>query len=177
MMNPPPTLHLISGLPGCGKTTYAESLRTDRGAGLFSLDKWLLTAYGRYSLAEVGQAEHTRRVLACRELMWASARELLQRNTDAILDDGFFLREHRRQFVAMASAVGARTTIHYVHAPLDVIRRRLERRNQQLPAYNFHIDPDVLAGFLGLYEVPSDDEGAAIVSVDTEREWLAPDAD
>lgn len=172
----PPTLHLISGLPGSGKTTYAEGLRADSGAGLFSLDRWLVTAYGRYSLAEVGHEEHTRRVLACRELMWASASELLQRRTDAILDDGFFLREHRRRYVEMASALGVRTTIHYVHASLDVIRRRLERRNQHLPPHNFYIDPEVLVGFVGLYEVPSAEEGAAIVSVDTSKDRPRHDA-
>jgi predicted kinase len=176
MMNPRPTLHLISGLPGSGKTTYAEGLRVDGRAGLFSLDRWLVTAYGRYSLADIGQSEHTRRVLACRELMWASARELLQRNADVILDDGFFLREHRRRYVAMAFAIGASTTIHYVHASLDVIRRRLERRNHLLPPHNFYIDPDVLVGFLALYEVPSAGEGAAIESVDTDEDGPRRDA-
>lgn len=167
LTSPQPTLHLISGLPCSGKTTYAEGLRADTNAVLFSIDRWLLTAYGQYSLSEVGQVEHTRRVLACRELIWASAAEHLGRATHAILDDGFFLREHRRRYVAMAAAIGARTTIHYIHAPLLVIRGRLERRNRHLPPHNFYIDPDVLIGFLGLYEVPSAEEGAELVSVST----------
>jgi predicted kinase len=166
----PATLHLVSGLPGSGKTTYAECLRAATGAVLFSLDRWLITAYGQYSLAQVGQEEHTRRVLACRALIWEAAAELLRRATDVILDDGFFLREHRRGYVAMAAALGAATTIHHVHAPLDVVLRRLERRNLHLPPHNFYIDPDVLTGFLGLYEVPSADEGTAIVPADTSDE-------
>ena len=45
--------------------------------------------------------------------------------------------------------------------------RRLERRNRALPPHNFYIDPDVLTGFLGLYEVPSAEDGVEIVPADT----------
>ena len=158
-----PTLHLISGLPASGKTTYATELRARVNGVLFGLDRWLITAFGRYSLPSVGQDEHTRRVLACRELMWESASELLTRGVDVILDDGFFYREHRMRHVMLAAEVGADTTIHFIDTPLESIRGRLERRNADLPRYNFHIDPATLEGFLAMVERPSPDEGARIV--------------
>lgn len=70
----------------------------------------------------------------------------------------------------MAAAVGAGTIIHHIHAPLLVIRRRRERRNQHLPPHDFYIDPDVLIGFCGLYEAPSAEDGTAIVSVGTDAD-------
>ena len=159
------TLHLISGLPATGKTTYATALR-DRVQGvMFCLDRWLITLFGRYSLPDVGLDEHTRRVLACRELIWESASPLLQRSVDVILDDGFFYREHRMNHVALASSVGAGTTIHYIDTPLEQVRTRLARRNADLPRYNFHIDPTTLEGFLGMVERPSPDEGATVVFI------------
>ena len=160
-----PTLHLISGLPASGKTTYATDLRTQVNGVLFCLDRWLITLFGRYSLPDVGLDEHTRRVLACRELIWDSASELLQRSVDVILDDGFFYREHRMRHVALAAGVGADTTIHFVDTPLDQVRGRLERRNANLPRYNFRIDPATLEGFLSMVERPTEDEGARIVIV------------
>ena len=159
------TPHLISGLPCSGKTTYARAARADANAVLFILDRWLVTAFGRYEIAAVGHEEHTRRVLACRALIWESASELLKRGVDVILDDGFFLREHRVRHIALAGALGADTRTHYLDTPLETIRARLDARNARLPAFNFHIDPTMLVGFRGLFEVPSPDEGADLVVV------------
>jgi predicted kinase len=161
-----PTLHLISGLPASGKTTYANELQKRVNGVLFNLDRWLITAFGRYSLPDVGQDEHTRRVLACRDLMWESASELLRRNVDVILDDGFFYREHRMRHVTLAAEAGADTVIHFVSIPLDLVRQRLERRNANLPRFNFYIDPSTLEGFLDMIQRPSPDEGATVVFVE-----------
>ena len=165
-----PTVHLISGLPCSGKTTYAVGLRADANCVLFCLDRWLITSFGSYSIASVGHEEHTRRVLACRELIWDVASEFLRRSVDVILDDGFFLRDNRVRYVALSNAVGARVKIHFIDTPLTLLRARLEERNAQLPRYNFHIDPETLQGFLELFEVPSSHEGAEIVVVQNFRE-------
>jgi len=63
-----PALHLIAGLAS-GKTTYALALGADGNRCYFSLDRWLITAFGQYEIDIVGHAEHVRRVLACRELI------------------------------------------------------------------------------------------------------------
>jgi predicted kinase len=159
------TLHLISGLPCSGKTTYAAGLRADTNAVLFCLDRWLITAFGRYEIAAVGHQEHTRRVLCCRELIWQAASEFLRRGVDVILDDGFFLREHRIRHITLAGALGAAAKTHYLDTPVETIRVRLEARNALLPPFNFQIDPALLVGFSGLFEAPSLAEGAEVVIV------------
>ena len=157
--------HLISGLPCSGKTTYATALRADVDGALFSLDRWLITLFGRYSIAEIGHEEHVRRVLACRDLIWDAASELLKRRVDVILDDGFFLRANRMRVVDLATGLGATAKIHFVDAPLNVIQARLEVRNANLPPYNFWLGPDLVHAFAGLFEVPGPDEGAEVVVV------------
>jgi predicted kinase len=160
-----PTVHLISGLPCSGKTTYAVGLKADANCVLFTLDRWLITLFGRYSLTSVGHEEHTRRVLACRELIWDAASQFLKRGVDVILDDGFFLRDHRVRIVEQARALGAEAKIHFLKTPIAVLQIRLAERNATLPQYNFFIDPETLTGFLGLFEAPTADEGASVVVV------------
>jgi len=161
------TAHLISGLPCSGKTTYSKALCGERNGVHFSLDYWLITVFGTYSIESVGQEEHVRRVLACRELIRQSAGPLLVRGVDVILDDGFFFREHRKQHIEWAVAMGAEAKVHYLRAPSEMLKRRLEARNASLPKYNFRINPGMLDEFLDRFEVPSIDEGAQIVIIDS----------
>ena len=159
------TAHLISGLPCSGKTTYATALRVDIGAALFSLDRWLITAFGRYAIDDTGHDEHVRRVLACRDLIWSAAAELLGRGVDVILDDGFFLRENRVRIIDMARGVGAASKIHVVETPLDVLQARLQVRNSRLPPYNFRIGHEMLFAFVALFEPPGPHEGAEVIRI------------
>jgi hypothetical protein len=157
------TVHLISGLPCSGKTTYSQRLQAQERCALFSLDRWLITTFDRYSISEIGHPEHVRRVLAMRALIWEASAELLSRGVDVILDDGFFFREHRMKVAAAAAELGARATIHHLDVPLDDLRARLVHRNAHLPQFNFVIDPALLESFLAMYERPSDDEGATVI--------------
>lgn len=160
------TVHLLSGLPCSGKTTYATQLQKRLDCAAFSLDFWLITLYGDYPLAPGEHDEHVRRVLACRKLIWSATSELLRRGVDVILDDGFFLREHRMRYAQMARELGSQAQIHHLSTPTEVIRKRLAARNAQLPTYNFRIDDDMLDVFVTMYEVPSPHEGAELVVID-----------
>jgi predicted kinase len=159
------TVHLISGLPGAGKSTYAQQLQLRTGAVVFTLDRFLITMFGRYDVPDVGGSEHVRRVLACREVIWMSAERLLVHGSDVILDDGYFLRSHRREVIDAAVALGAAAKIHFIDTPLDQIRKRLTDRNQNLPVFNFAIGPETLEGCVRLFETPSDADAAEVIVV------------
>ena len=163
-------VHLISGLPCSGKTTYSKKLRSEVGAVHFSLDYWLITVFGRYVIREVSHEEHVRRVLACRELIWSVSTEFIQRGTEVILDDGFFLREDRVKASARAHDLGAKAVIHFLDVSPETLKTRLAVRNAALPRYNFDIKPETLEGFFGLYETPLSDEGAELLVIKEEND-------
>jgi predicted kinase len=164
-MTPRVTLHLIVGLPCAGKTTYAERLKEECGAALFSLDRWLITTFGRYSLEAVGHMEHARRLYACRELIWDVSAELLRRHADVILDDGFFLRNDREQYIARAHQLGAGAAVHFIDTPRNTLSARLVARNRSPGAFHFDIAPEAIDTFAAFFEPPCADEGADLIVI------------
>ncbi|MEE8397894.1 MAG: ATP-binding protein [Desulfobacterales bacterium] len=164
------TLHLICGLPSAGKTTYSASLADTTTGVHFALDHWLITAFGPYAIDVVGNDEHVRRVIACRKLIWSVAEELLPRNIDVILDDGFFLRAHRLHYAALAEKIDSDVTVHFVNTSADIIEARLKKRNQALPQDNFKIGPSLLLEYSRWFEAPSTDEGLRIVETNSDSD-------
>ena len=77
-----PTVHLLCGLNGAGKTTYARRLEVERGALRFSLDEWMLRLHPdlRYDAPEHGPL-----VERCKELIWTIAQQVLALGHDLIL--------------------------------------------------------------------------------------------
>ena len=159
------TVHLICGLRCAGKSTYSKTLKTVTNGVHFTLDYWLITAFGPYDIEEAGYDEHVRRVVAGRKLIWDVTTEFLVRGVDVILDDGFFFSRHRVQYAEMAKELKAATKVHYIDTPMDIIRSRLVQRNRALPEYNFRIDPNRIEDFSRTFEVPTPHEGMEIVVV------------
>lgn len=164
------TLHLISGLPCSGKTTYAAALKADTGAITFCLDYWLITLFGKYSIDSVGHDEHVRRVLACRELIWELAQEFLRRETDVILDDGFFLKENRVKYAKLAEGIGAKAKVHFLDTSEEILRARITQRNSALPLFNFSITPVMLKAFICIFEAPSPNDVIDLVRIESTGE-------
>ncbi|MCA9372005.1 ATP-binding protein [Candidatus Woesebacteria bacterium] len=159
------TLHLISGLPCSGKTTYAHNLQKEVKGIVFSLDTWLITLYGRYDIDDVGHDEHVKRVLACRALIWGLAQDLLSRNIDVILDDGFFLSKHRKTYTQQAKKNSAATITHYLTAPIPTIKKRIAKRNQDPAPFTFVIRPELIDDFIAMFEEPSEKEGTTVIVI------------
>src|SRR5437879_1890710 len=83
-----PTLILMCGLPGSGKTTLAKKLEQERKALRLTPDEWITPLYG----AELSQPE----LDACRDpveaVQWSVAERALSLGVSVILDFGFWSR-------------------------------------------------------------------------------------
>ncbi len=101
--------------------------------------------------------------MACRKLIWDVATELLNRDIDVILDDGFFLRETRVQYSEFAISLGVGSRTHFLDTPKHIIRSRVSERNLALPRFNFKIRLALLDWFFETFEKPSATEGPELV--------------
>ncbi len=114
-------LILMCGLPGAGKTTRARELAALTHGVRLSPDDWM-TGLGIDLFDQPFRAR-------LEDTLWAHAQDLLRHDLTVILDFGFWSRAERDEKRAFARARGIDAELHYLHAPLDELVRRLDLRN------------------------------------------------
>src|SRR5687768_10767207 len=149
-----PTLLLIIGLPGAGKTTLARQIERERGALRLTPDEWL----ARLGDVDFDRPPDEARRGAVEGLMWDVAARALELGVDVVLDFGFWSRAERDVFRARAAALGARVELRYCDAPRDVLVQRLRARDAARPLATYHVSEAQLDEFIGWFEPPAADE-------------------
>ncbi|MBI5288844.1 MAG: AAA family ATPase [Chloroflexi bacterium] len=149
-----PTLHLTCGLPGAGKTTLARSIEADCGALRLTADEWLVGMFGDGITFEENELFRSR----IETLLLDLAIRVLKLGVDVVLDFGVWTRAEREEFRRRAAEAGARSELHFLHAPIEQLLIRLERRNAESPPPAFRITEDQIRLWQTWFETPGADE-------------------
>ncbi len=134
---PQPTLHLMVGLPGSGKTTFAKRIAQETGAIRLTPDAWHLRLFGD----DTDHPQHDSRHTAVESIMWDLAVDLLKAGNSVILDYGFWAVEERVYFYSQAKQLGTRFQVHVMDVPLDELLCRISLRNGNTAEPAFTILP------------------------------------
>jgi predicted kinase/8-oxo-dGTP pyrophosphatase MutT (NUDIX family) len=149
-----PQVHLLAGLNGAGKTTFARHLEADLPAVRFTLDEWMLRLHNlRYD-------DPAYPVLAesCKSLIWDTALQVLKAGVDVVLDWNQWSRQRRAEWAAKARAHGFEPVLHYVRICLDTAIAQASVRNARDPAYAHTLDAAAVRHLASIFEEPSEDE-------------------
>jgi predicted kinase len=114
-------LVLICGLPASGKSTLARRLAPKIPAIRLDKDGWV-TQLG----ADVWDEDFRVRI---ERQLWVLSKELLAQGQSVILEWGHWARVERDEKRLGARALRVGVELHYLHAPLDELIERAERRN------------------------------------------------
>ena len=145
-----PTLFLLCGLPGSGKTTLAVRLERERPALRLTPDEWI-------SALAIDPHDEEKRA-EVEALQWEVAERALVLGVDVVLDWGFWSRSERDDFRSRAAALGARAEVRFLNVPRGEFSARLGVRSAAPPQGTFRVSDAELDLWRTRFEPPTPDE-------------------
>ena len=147
---------LICGKICCGKSVYAERLRTENKAVVLSVDDIMLSVFGQY--AGEKHDEYTGRI---QKYLLEKSLEIVAAGTSVILDWGFWSEEKRTQAREFYQSKHVACELHYIHINDKVWMERINKRNRMVAAGEteaYYVDGSLLEKAVSLFEPPKESE-------------------
>lgn len=155
-----PLAVMLCGLPGSGKTTYAQALCSD-GYARLSIDEEIWNWSGRFGI-DYPATEYEKVSSDADARLRVKLRELLSAGRDTVVDYGFLDRRIRDDYKALIESGGADWRLVYLAADPALLRARLKRRRKRFDANAaFEINTALLAGYRRRFQ-PPDGEGEIV---------------
>jgi predicted kinase len=153
-----PTLYLLCGLPGSGKTTLAKRLEQEAPALRLTPDEWMAPLFSA-SICDPNALDrwndaHDR----VEKVQWQVAERALSLGINVVLDFGVWAREEREEFRARAAALGARSELIFLHEPLEILKARVNARNGIPAQCAYPISKAELERWWAVFQPPDQDE-------------------
>jgi predicted kinase len=143
-----PTLIIVCGLPGSGKTTHARQFQRNLRAIRLCPDDWMNTL--EINLWDSAARERIEK------LQWQLAQELLALGQNVVIEWGTWARSERDALRAGARTLGAAVELHFLDAPVEVLFARIRQRNLESPP----ITLEDIVKWSEIFERPSAEEMA-----------------
>jgi predicted kinase len=156
-----PTVHLICGPTGAGKTTFARELATERDALRFSIDEWMANLFAADTPDPLTFDWAIERVGRCETQIWQTGLAALAIGRDIVLDLGFTTREQRDRFRAQAMEAGHQVSLHHVTAARELRLERVHARNRDgSEVFAFEVTDGMFEFMEDRFEIPAPEEKA-----------------
>lgn len=151
-----PTLYLMAGYPGAGKTTVATMISELTGAVHISSDQ---TRFFLFPAPTFSQEEHDKLY----EALDAKTRKLLEEGKSVIYDANLNRYEHRQQKYKICEEVDATAKLVWVQTPRLVARQRATGKDRLHYAPKEETLESLFDRIADVIEPPKNDESPIII--------------
>jgi len=157
-----PTIYLIHGLPGSGKTVFARRLAAETGAVLLNHDAIRTAVFG-FDPPKEGFEECTARI---HELIWTLTEKFVGHGVDVILDHGFWSRAERDEARVRSRSFGADPRFYRMVCPDAMADARVLKRNEAAESGTLYVPPGALDVFRARFQPMGADEESIPIRTD-----------
>ncbi|MBI2621625.1 MAG: ATP-binding protein [Candidatus Levybacteria bacterium] len=155
-----PLAHIIIGFVGSGKTTFARKLEKETGAVRFTKDEWMVRVFGNTPPKDKFEEYDSKMTSLATEM----ALKCLKAGISVIIDEGFWVKEHREAIREKVNSVGAIPKLYYIEAPFETMKARTLRRTENPPVDSFTIDEESFNQYWRHFQPPDKDEEFKLIS-------------
>ncbi|MBI4098349.1 MAG: ATP-binding protein [Candidatus Levybacteria bacterium] len=158
--NSKPVAHIIIGFIGSGKTTFARKLEKETGAIRFTKDEWMVRVFGSTPPKDKFEEYDNRMATLATDM----ALKCLEAGISVIIDEGFWVKEHRDAISEKVKNVGAIPKMYYIEAPFEIMKVRTFKRSENPPIDSFTIDEEAFNHYWKFFQPPGEDEEFTLIN-------------
>ncbi|MBI2074717.1 MAG: ATP-binding protein [Candidatus Levybacteria bacterium] len=158
--NSKPIAHIIIGFIGSGKTTFARKLEKETGVVRFTKDEWMVRVFGNIPPKDKFEEYDNRMTSLATDM----ALKCLKAGIDVIIDEGFWVKEHRDAIREKVKNVGAIPKLYYIEATLEIMKARTLKRSERPPDDSFNIDEESFNQYWKRFQPPGKDEEFILIN-------------
>jgi predicted kinase len=148
-----PTLYIMVGLPGSGKTAKAREIEADCSALRLTPDEWIVSLFG----TELDRRRRDDARATVEALQWHVARRVLSLGCSVVLDWGFWSRAERAEYRREAVVLGATVRTVFLDASPEELWARISQRDES-NAGTLEITLSELDAWSKSFEPPTEEE-------------------
>lgn len=154
-----PTLHIIEGPVGAGKTTYANKLGRELGTPPLVLDTWMINLF-QADRPETGLWPwYAERKARCFFQIMELARNVLDHENDVIVELGLIKIEDRLKLYVDLENEGCVFLVHVLETSREERKRRVSKRNtDQGETFAMYVSEEVFEIASNMWEPISETE-------------------
>jgi predicted kinase len=156
------TVYLLCGLPGSGKTTYADRLASQLGIVIISIDDALVRKYGVAGKDFPIEKYPDYKKVIMSEIKTTIA-ENIKNGKSMVLDFGVWKKKDREYFRNLVESNGAEMQLIYLKAKRALLLERLNRRAVIENGNKFLITSEMLDERIAIFEEPINENEKVII--------------